>query len=253
MIAAGLAGPGERADLRRPSKLASHHDQRVGKEPARFEIVKERRDAPVSRREEIAIEVRPGRLVRIPGLVVAEIYLHHPHTGLDEPGRQQQRPPEGILAVGFPELGIGLRNVERSRNLGVEEERRRHPAIAVEGAFVGRLLEIGPLLVDPLAEGEPIEEPAPQQRLGNGEVERAELDRLLRGAVVVMEEVFGVGPVIDRVVGRTVEEERLVLPAKERGKLPGDDAAGAVDELFGENDRRREIVAGGNELLGEGR
>ena len=253
MIAAGLAGPGEGADLWRPPKLAGHHDQRVGKEAARFEIVEERRDAAVGRREQKALEIRPGRLVGIPGLVVAEIHLHHPHTSLDEPGREQQRPPEGILAIRFPKLRIGLRDVERARHLGVEKERRRHAAIAIERPLVGGLLEIGPLLVDPLAEGEPIEEPAPHERLRHGEIERTELEGLLRRAVVMVEEVFGVGPVIDRVVGGAVEEERLVLPAEERGELPGDHAASAMNELLGKHDRRREIVPGGNELLGKGR
>ena len=43
-----------------------------------------------------------------------------------------------------------------------------------------------------------------------------------------------------------------MLPAEERGELPGDHPAGAVDEFLGEDDRRGEIVPGGNELLGKG-
>src|SRR5207248_1453994 len=69
--------------------------------------------------------------------------------------------------------------------------------------------------------------------------------------LLVVELVLGVGAVGLRLERRGFEEPRVARAAYDPGELAGDDAAGVVDALLGQHDRRRQVVPRGGHGAGD--
>ena len=81
--------------------------------PALVQVVEQRGERLVGRREELVLQVREGVAVRVPRLVVAEVHLHQVDARLDQPRGHQQRPAEGVAAVAVQVLRGRMLEVER--------------------------------------------------------------------------------------------------------------------------------------------
>ena len=67
--------------------------------PVRLQVVEQRGDALVERRQQVVLEAAEVVAVRVPVLHAAHVGLHDRHAGLDQPAGQQQRLTEGMPAV----------------------------------------------------------------------------------------------------------------------------------------------------------
>ncbi len=86
-------------DLRLAAELAEHHHQRVVEHPAVGEVVEQRRDARIERRQQVLLHPLEDVAVRVPVLHAAHVRLHDRHAGLDQPPREQERLAERVPAV----------------------------------------------------------------------------------------------------------------------------------------------------------
>jgi hypothetical protein len=77
-----------------------------------MEIVQQRSQSAVRRRKQLVFEVGEHRLVRIPRLVVAEVYLHQTDASFDQPAGQEERPTKLIASVTVLNLWVGAGDIE---------------------------------------------------------------------------------------------------------------------------------------------
>ena len=73
-------------DARRAAKLAHPDHQRIVQQTALVQIVQERRQRLVKRRQQVLLQVDECPLVRVPRLLVAEVHLDHPHASFEQAG-----------------------------------------------------------------------------------------------------------------------------------------------------------------------
>lgn len=188
----------------------------------------------------------------VPGFVVAEVDLHEADAGFDELAGHEEGPAEGVATVAVEGFGIGFHHVERGLGLGVGEHRDSHLAVAVEAGVFGGLFEEFALGLEFAEEAEAVAEAFFGEAFGEGEVGGLEDELVGESALAVMEVVFGKCAVAFGVVGGGFEEEGVALGTHEAGELPGDHAAGVVDDFIGELDDGREVVAGAEGFVGDG-
>ena len=64
------------ANAGRASEFSGHNDQSRFQEAALLQIVQKRREGLIGRRKELVAQMRKRFAVRIPGFIIAEVYLH---------------------------------------------------------------------------------------------------------------------------------------------------------------------------------
>ena len=117
--------------------------------PVRVQVVEQRREGPVGRREELVLQAREGVAVRVPRLVVAEVDLHQVDARLDQPEGHQQRPAEAVPAVAvLDRVGRPSSRRRRGEPSASASKRDRRLAMAVEPLGRGRRFQVAPLAVD---------------------------------------------------------------------------------------------------------
>ncbi len=252
VVAAGEFGAGDGGDFRGASEFAGHDDEGGIEETAVVKVVEEGRDRAVHRGEEEVLEVGEGGFVGVPGFVVAEVDLDEADAGFDELAGHEEGPAEGVAAVAIEGFGVGVGDVERGLGLGVGEEGDGHLAVAVKAFDLGGFFEELALGVEFAVEGEAVGEAVFGEAFGEGEVGGLEEEFVGEFAFAVVEVVFGKGAVAFGVVGGGFEEEGGALGAHEAGELPGDGAAGVVDDFVGELDDGGQVVARWKDGVGDG-
>ena len=84
-------------------------------------------------RQEVVFEIAPGGLVRVPGLVVTQVDLHHADSALDEVFSHEQGPAEAVAAIAVEQLRIDLFQAERVMHLAIAEQTDGGIARGIEG------------------------------------------------------------------------------------------------------------------------
>ena len=116
-VAGALADPG------RAAELAGHDHQRLVEQAPGRQVVEQRRDAPVGRRQQPVLERLEVGRVRVPGLDPAHVHLDDRHAHLDQPAGQQQRLAVHVPAVAVAEPRVFLAQVEGPRDPAREQQR----------------------------------------------------------------------------------------------------------------------------------
>ena len=110
--------------------------------PLALQVVKQRRDGAVGRRQEVVFQVGEGVAVRVPGLVVAQVDLHEADPGLDQPPGHQERPAKRVAAVAVEHGRFVLIGKERPAHPRFDQQRDGRLAVGVEPAEAGRPIQI---------------------------------------------------------------------------------------------------------------
>ncbi len=111
-----------------------------------------------------------GVAVGVPGLVVAQIYLHQANTRLDEAGGHQAGPAESVVAIFLPFGGGNGVDVEGAAHSRVHQQRDRLLAQAVHAAEPGRPVEPAALFIDQAQQVQPAVETGAIDHLGQAEI-----------------------------------------------------------------------------------
>jgi len=184
--------------------------------------------------------------VVVPGFVVAEIDLDEIDACLNESEGHQEGPAETVAAVAFLNRIVGMGDVEAVTDFGGSEEGDGGLAMRVVALGGCGLFERCSLVVDGVEKTDAGTDPFGSQTGGERET-----GSLIDAGVGIFggllgfigEGVFGVGTAPEGVaVGRSLDEEGIAVGTHQSTVGTGNDAARPVDESFGENDGRGEIV-----------
>ena len=218
-VIAAEDGAGGRAPLaeRRPAELAGAEDQRVVEEPARLEILDQRRGGPVERgrlvRQAVADVLAGAGAVEVPSPVEE---VHEPHPLLDESAGEEAVVGEARLP------GLGAVGLEDVRGLARDVHHLRH----------ARLHPVGELVLRDA-----------RQRLGAPQLAGLEF-------VEILERVEALAPHLPVHAGRIGDVEHRValraalhplIDAREESRTEGARAAVGLDPRGDEDDEAGEI------------
>jgi hypothetical protein len=87
-----------------------------------MQVVQQRGESTVGRREELVFEVRERVAVRVPRFVVPQVHLDEVDARFHQSACHQQRPAEGVAAVAVEHLGLGVDDVEGAAHASVGQE-----------------------------------------------------------------------------------------------------------------------------------
>ena len=104
MIAAGVF-----VDLRRAAELARDYDQRVVEATGLAEVIEQAGDGVVEVWEQVLLQIDEVAEVRVPTGILAEVDLHEPDAGFEQPRRHQERQAEFVPSVAINDRRIGDR------------------------------------------------------------------------------------------------------------------------------------------------
>ena len=121
-----------------PAELSRNDDERLVEFARDGQVVQERGDALIERREQIVLEPTEIAGVRIPVLNPAHVGLHDRNAGLDEPSSQEYRLSEQVPAVSIASLGVLEADVEGAGDLSRQEHRVGMLALLGHGIAVFR-------------------------------------------------------------------------------------------------------------------
>ena len=138
---------GEKRNLRCATELAAHHNECFLEQPARVQVIEQRRYRAIHRRQKMIFQIWKRVAVRVPRLVVAEVHLHQAHPGLHQLRRRKQTPAKRVLSVFFLPLFIRAHHVKSLARLFIGQQIHRHLPVAVKLLHLRRLLEKRPLRI----------------------------------------------------------------------------------------------------------
>ncbi len=210
-----------------------------------MQIVEQRGDRAVRRRQQLVLQVREGVAVRVPRLVVAQVHLHQVHARFDQLAGHQAATSR--TCCGRSDPAASDRPARRRRPAAsADRSAARWPAGGSDRTARSRPAVSRSRCCRPISFSRSSRD---WKRLAMNLLRQRQVRGLEHKVLGVlrpagmMEAELRIGAVgLGQEAGR-LQEQRVAAAAHHAGELAGNDAARAMDQLLGQHHGRRQVVA----------